>query len=69
MMRRDAHKAPLQPERVAELVQRVVEKRRPPAKPIVGGMSRPIWLLGGLPTRLQDAAMARVTRRMTRAGG
>lgn len=69
MMRRDAHKDALQPERVAQLVQRVVEKRRPPAKPIVGGMSRPIWLLGGLPTRLQDAAMARVTRRMMRAGG
>lgn len=68
MMRRDAGKKALQPERVAELVQRVVEKHHPPAKPIVGGMSRPIWLLGGLPIRLQDAAMARVARRMTRAG-
>lgn len=67
MMRRDAHKDALQPERVAELVQRVVEKRRPPAKPIVGGMSRPIWLLGGLPARMQDAVLARVARRMTRA--
>ncbi len=69
MMRRDAHKAALQPERVAQLVQRVVEKRRPPTKPIVGGMSRPIWLLGGLPTRMQDAALARVARRMARAAG
>lgn len=68
MMRRDAGKAALQPERVAELVQAVVEKRRPPTKPIVGGMSRPIWLLGGLPLRVQDAAITRVVRRMTRAG-
>jgi len=68
MMRKEADKAKVQPERVAELVQKVVERRRPPLKPIVGGMARPIWLIGGLPLRAQDAAMARVVRRMTRAG-
>jgi NAD(P)-dependent dehydrogenase (short-subunit alcohol dehydrogenase family) len=68
MMRREAGKKKLQPERVAELVQRIVENRRPPLKPVVGGMSRPIWMLGGLPLRLQDAAMARVARRMVKAG-
>ncbi len=69
MMRKEADKAKVQPERVAELVQRLIEKRRPPLKPIVGGMARPIWLIGGLPLRAQDAAMKRVVRRMTRAGG
>jgi len=68
MMRKEVDKAKVQPERVAELVQKIVEKRRPPLKPIVGGMARPIWIIGGLPLRAQDAAMKRVVRRMTRAG-
>jgi NAD(P)-dependent dehydrogenase (short-subunit alcohol dehydrogenase family) len=68
MMRKEAGKKKLQPERVAELVQKIVEDRRPPLKPVVGGMSRPIWMLGGLPLRMQDAAMARVARRMVKAG-
>ncbi len=67
MMREEADKAKVQPERVAELVQKVIEKRRPPLKPIVGGMARPIWLIGGLPLRMQDAAMQKVVRRMVRA--
>lgn len=69
MMREESGKAKVQPERVAELVQKVIEKRRPPLKPIVGGMARPIWLIGGLPLRLQDAAMQKVVRRMVRAAG
>jgi hypothetical protein len=30
-------------------------------------MARPIWLIGGLPLRMQDAAMQKVVRRMVRA--
>ncbi len=68
LMRKKALEAALQPRRVSELVQHTIENPRPRLKPIVGGNARPIWLIGGLPLRLQDAMMARVTRRMTRAG-
>lgn len=68
LMRREAAKAKVQPRRFSELVQKVIERRRPPLKPIVGGMARPIWLVGGLPERMQDAMIARLVRRMTNAG-
>lgn len=68
LMRREAAKAKVQPRRFSELVQKVIERRRPPLKPIVGGMARPIWLVGGLPERMQDAMIARLVRRMTKAG-
>ena len=68
LMRREADRAAVQPERVAELVETVIRRRRPPLKPIVGGNARPIWILGGLPLRLQDTLLARVARRMARAG-
>ena len=69
LMRRESAKAKVQPRRFSELVQKVIEKKRPPLKPIVGGMARPIWLVGGLPQRMQDAMIARLVRRMTKAGG
>ncbi|MSO44808.1 MAG: SDR family NAD(P)-dependent oxidoreductase [Thermoleophilia bacterium] len=68
LMRRSAAKTTVQPRRVSELVQTVIERRRPPLKPIVGGMARPIWLLGGLPERIQDAVIAQMITRMVRAG-
>ena len=68
LMRRESAKAHVQPRRFSELVQKVIERRRPPLKPIVGGMARPIWLVGGMPERMQDAVIARLVRRMTKAG-
>ena len=68
LMRKQSGKAKLQPRRVSELVARLIESRHPKRKPIVGGMSRPIWLVGGLPLPMQDALLARMVTRMERAG-
>lgn len=43
------------PLRVAELMVRAVEDPRPKPRRIVGAGARPIWLLGCLPDRVQDA--------------
>ncbi len=67
LMRRAAGNAAVQPARVAELVETVIGPGRAPLKPIVGGNARPIWAIGVLPLRMQDALLARVVRRMVRA--
>ncbi len=66
-MQRDSGRTSLQPRRVSELVARIVQQRRPPLKPITGGHSRAIWLIGMLPERLQDAIIGKIIRRMARA--
>lgn len=68
MMRDAAAKKALQPRRVSELVAKAIESRRPPLKPIVGGMARPIWMVGGLPLRMQDAILARMARKIEKKG-
>lgn len=55
-----------QPARVADLVARVINRRRPPLKPIMGGGSRAIWLVGLLPERVQDAVIATMIHRIAR---
>lgn len=44
------------PRRVSEIMVRAVESRRPRPRQVVGAGARPIWLLGCLPDRIQDAA-------------
>lgn len=50
------------PRRVAEKVVGAIQSPRPPARTIVGGGARPIWLLGSLPDRVQDAVLAGLVR-------
>lgn len=54
--RRFAGRPSASPRRVSELMVRAVASRRPKPRRIIGGGSRPIWLLGCLPDRIQDAA-------------
>ncbi|WP_369252848.1 SDR family NAD(P)-dependent oxidoreductase [Geodermatophilus amargosae] len=55
MMRRRAGDPRLSPRRVSELMAAAIVDRRPRPRRIVGGGARPIWLLGCLPDRAQDA--------------
>lgn len=48
------------PERFAEAVAAAIESPNPRPRRIVGLGARPIWLVGGLPDRVQDAVFARV---------
>jgi hypothetical protein len=45
----------LSPRRVSELMAAAVADRRPEPRRIVGGGTRPVWVLGWLPDRAQDA--------------
>ncbi len=56
MEQRFAGKPASSPRRVSELMVQAVESRRPKPRRIIGAGSRPIWLLGCLPDRIQDAA-------------
>jgi NAD(P)-dependent dehydrogenase (short-subunit alcohol dehydrogenase family) len=53
---RFAGKRSAAPRRVSELMVQAVESRRPKPRRIIGAGARPIWLLGCLPDRIQDAA-------------
>lgn len=55
LMRRKAGDPRLSPRRVSELVAGAIADRRPKPRRIVGGGARPIWVLGCLPDRAQDA--------------
>ena len=57
------------PRRVSELMLQAVESRRPKPRRIVGAGSRPIWLLGCLPDRIQDAALGRALSVIARGDG
>ena len=56
MEQRFAAKRSASPRRVSELMPQAAESRRPKPRRIVGAGARPIWLLGCLPDRIQDAA-------------
>lgn len=62
-MKKQAGKNVTDPQRVAELVARALKAPRPAPIQIVGGGARPLSLLGSMPTRVQDAAMAALVRR------
>lgn len=51
-------KPALSPRRVTEKMAQAIESRRPKPRRIAGGYARPIWLVGALPDRVQDAAFA-----------
>jgi NAD(P)-dependent dehydrogenase (short-subunit alcohol dehydrogenase family) len=55
MMRKKAGDPRLSPRRVSELMAAAVADSRPKPRRIVGGGARPIWVLGCLPDRAQDA--------------
>jgi NAD(P)-dependent dehydrogenase (short-subunit alcohol dehydrogenase family) len=55
MMRKKAGDPRLSPRRVSELIAKAIADRRPKPRRIVGGGARPIWVLGCLPDRVQDA--------------
>ncbi|MCB0962502.1 MAG: SDR family NAD(P)-dependent oxidoreductase [Acidimicrobiales bacterium] len=56
------------PDRMAEAVERALSARRPPLHLTVGGGSRPIWLLGALPERVQDAVLGIGVATLARRG-
>jgi len=65
---RRAGAASTSPDRFAEKVAFALQAPRPPTRMIVGGGARPIWLLGLLPDRAQDAVFATAVRLAGRRG-
>ena len=55
LMRKRAGDPRLSPRRVSELMANAIADQRPKPRRIVGGGARPIWVLGCLPDRAQDA--------------
>jgi NAD(P)-dependent dehydrogenase (short-subunit alcohol dehydrogenase family) len=63
---RTAGRASTDPRRFSEAVLAAIESGKPRPRRIVGGGAKPIYALGLLPDRVQDAAFGLMLRRMAR---